>query len=104
MSSGCLPSTARKRAPSNSAWRAAPEVVREIPQISEAAIEATIAYCSYLHDRYGRFPVYTPPFRTVTGFQASHLDLEFYDCFYRPEALSETQREHMASWHGQSRT
>jgi hypothetical protein len=88
----------------HSAWRAPAEVAREIPQISEAAIEATIAYCSYIYDRYGRFPVYMPPFRTVTGFQACHLDLDFYDRFYRPEALSETQREHMANWHGQTRT
>jgi hypothetical protein len=87
----------------NSAWRAPAEVAREIPQISEAAIEATIAYCSYIYDRYGRFPVYMPPFRTVTGFQACHLDLEFYDRFYRSEALSETQRDHMANWHRQTR-
>ncbi len=25
--------------------------------------------------------------------------LRFYDRFYRPEALTETQREHMARWH-----
>jgi hypothetical protein len=29
----------------------------------------------------------------VLGFQASHLDAEFYDRFYRQEALSATQRE-----------
>jgi hypothetical protein len=33
-----------------------------------------------------------PPYRTVLGFQACHLDAEFYDKFYRPEALSETVR------------
>jgi hypothetical protein len=64
-----------------------------------AAIEATIAYCEYVYQRYGRFPAYPPPFRTVLGFQASHLDLEFYHRFYRPEALSETQRRHMETWH-----
>ncbi|TAK06487.1 hypothetical protein EPO44_05360 [bacterium] len=88
----------------SSSWREPGAVSKEISEISEAAIQATIAYCSYIYDRYGRFPVYLPPFRTVTGFQASHLDIEFYDRFYRPEALSETQREHMAKWHGQART
>ena len=34
------------------------------------------------------------------GFQASHLDVEFYDRFYRPEALAASQREHLARWHG----
>ena len=42
--------------------------------------------------RYGRFPVYMPPYKTVLGFQACHLDLEFYEKFYRPEALAESQR------------
>jgi hypothetical protein len=36
----------------------------------------------------------------VLGFQASHVDVEFYDRFYRPEALSATQRAHLARWHG----
>jgi hypothetical protein len=82
-----------------SAWRDPAAVSRQIPDISEASVEATIAYCRYIYDRYGRFPAYMPPFRTVTGFQACHLDLEFYEQFYRPEALSETQRQHMATWH-----
>jgi hypothetical protein len=88
----------------NSAWLNPTAVSREIPGISEASIDATIAYCNYIYDCYGRFPAYMPPFRTVTGFQASHLDVEFYDRFYQQEALSETQREHIANWHGQTRT
>ena len=75
-----------------SAWTKHSEVAPKIPAVSEAAIDATIAYCEYVWDRYGRFPVYMPPYRTVLGFQACHLDAEFYDRYYRPEALSETQR------------
>ncbi len=67
---------------------------------SAAAIDAAIAYATYVWERYGRFPAYAPPFRTVLGFQASHVDVEFYDRFYRPEALTATQREHLARWHG----
>jgi len=33
-----------------------------------------------------------PPHKTVLGFQACHLDLEFYEKFYRPEAIADTQR------------
>jgi len=62
------------------------------PDISEKAIQAAIAYCEYLWNRYGRFPVYMPPYRTVLGFQACHLDADFYDAFYKPEALSEAVR------------
>ncbi|MGH7833112.1 MAG: hypothetical protein ACREQK_05675, partial [Candidatus Binatia bacterium] len=91
-----------RRKMNQSAWRDPTAVLKDIPAVSQAAIDATVAYCSYIYDRYGRFPVYMPPFRTVTGFQAAHLDLEFYDHFYSPEALSETQRSHMLDWHGGS--
>jgi hypothetical protein len=83
-----------------SAWRDPGAIAKGIPEISERAVDATIAYCEYVHDRYGRFPAYIPPFRTVLGFQAAHVDCEFYDEFYRDEALSQTERSHMANWHG----
>jgi hypothetical protein len=91
-----------RRKMNQSAWRDSAAVLRDIPAVSQAAIDATMAYCNYIYHRYGRFPVYMPPFRTVTGFQAAHLDLEFYDHFYRAEALSETQRRHMHDWHDDS--
>jgi hypothetical protein len=74
------------------AWARPQEITSQIPPISEAAIDATIAYCEYIWDRYGRFPAGMPPYRTVLGFQACHLDAEFYARFYQPEALSDSQR------------
>ena len=76
----------------HSAWREPQGATQQIPAPSEAAIAATIAYCEYVYQRYGRFPAYSAPFRTVLGYQATHVDVEFYDHFYQPEALSETQR------------
>jgi hypothetical protein len=84
----------------HSAWREPARVASAAPDLGEAAIQATVAYCEYVHARYGRFPAYAPPLRTVLGFQVNHLDLDFYDQFYRPEALAEAQRRHMAEWHG----
>ncbi len=75
-----------------SAWAKHDDVVKQVPAFSEAAIAAATAHCEYLWNRYGRFPVHLPPYRTVLNFQASHLDAEFYDKFYQPEALGETQR------------
>ena len=75
-----------------SAWAKPSEVAEKIPRVSDVAVAATIAYCEYLWNRYGRFPASLPPYRTVLGFQACHLDVEFYDQFYRPEALGESQR------------
>lgn len=84
-----------------SGWREPERIVEAAKPPSTAAIDATISFCEYVYRRYGRFPAYQPPFRTVLGFQTGHLDLEFYDRFYRPEALSETQRQHMECWHAQ---
>jgi hypothetical protein len=79
--------------PAGSAWARQDEVTGKVAPVSEAAIAATTAYCEYLWNRYGRFPVYLTPYRTVLGFQTCHLDAEFYNAFYRPEALGKTQRE-----------
>jgi hypothetical protein len=86
-----------------SGWRDPREAASEIPAPGEAAIEATVAYCEYVHDRYGRFPAYGAPFRTVLGYQATHVDADFYDRFYSPDALTVTQRQHLAHWHGEER-
>jgi hypothetical protein len=79
-----------------SAWANEADVTRDVPATSEKAIEATIAYCEYLWKRYGRFPVYLTPYRTVLGFQSCHLDASFYDRFYRVDALAQNQREDFA--------
>jgi hypothetical protein len=78
--------------PCGNAWVNGDNVTGQVPPLSEAAIAATEAYCEYLWHHYGRFPVYLTPYRTVLGFQACHLDAEFYDRFYRPDALAPTQR------------
>ena len=82
-----------------SAWRDPSRITEATQEPSAEAIAAAIAFCNYIYRRYGRFPAYPPPFRTVLGFQAGHLDVDFYDKFYRPEALSERQRQHMEDWH-----
>ena len=74
-------------------WRDGAAVQAEIPPYSDRAIAATIAYCEYVYQRYGRFPANSGPFRTILAHQAHHLDLEFYQKFYRPEVLSETQHQ-----------
>jgi hypothetical protein len=84
----------------HSAWREPAAIAAAAPALSETAIAAAIAYAEYVHGRYGRFPAYHPPLRTLLGFQVNHVDVEFYDRFYRPEALAEAQRRHLRDWHG----
>lgn len=81
------------RSPSSTgAWRDPAAVRAGIPPYSDEAIEAAIAYCTYVYDRYGRFPTASGPFRTTLAYQASRLDLAFYDRFYEPDALPSAGR------------
>jgi hypothetical protein len=77
---------------STGAWRDPAAVRAGIPRYSDEAIEAAIAYCTYVYERYGRFPSASGPFRTTLAYQASRLDPDFYARFYTDEALSDTQR------------
>ena len=70
-----------------SSWLNPDASAGKIPAPSDAAVQATIAYCDYIFRRYGRFPAYTAPFRTIIGFQVCHVDVEFYDRFYAADAL-----------------
>jgi hypothetical protein len=72
------------------AWRGS--CADKIPAPSEAAVQATTAYCDYVFRRYGRFPAYTAPFRTVIGFQVCRVDVDFYDRFYEAETLPNSVR------------
>lgn len=74
-------------------WKNPETVKKSVPPTSQKAIDAATAYAEYVWKRYGRFPAYMPPFRTVLGFQAVHLDPAFYAQYYKPEALASTQRE-----------
>jgi len=81
------------------AWQDGARIQAGIPHYSDKTIAATIAYCDYIYKRYGRFPATTAPFRTILAYQAHHLDVDFYTTFYKPEALTQTQRRHNAEWH-----
>jgi len=81
---------------SNADWKDPDAVGRQISGPSQAAIDATVAYCDYIYKRYSRFPAYAAPYRTVIGYQATVVDPEFYDRFYHPSALTERQRTRSA--------
>ena len=80
-------------------WKDPRAVSLAIPNFSDECIAATIAYCTYVYETYGRFPAYFGPMRTTLAHQAHHLDLEFYDTFYHPGAYTATQAEHVNQWH-----
>ena len=90
------PDGAWSGAHSTSRWTAPGSVSAGARRPSEQAIDATIAYCTHVHRHHGRFPAYAAPYRTVIGYQATHVDVDFYDRFYVPEALTTTQRTRAA--------
>ena len=50
---------------------------------------------------FGKFPGTVPPVFIMNYVQAHHLDLDFYDRFFRPGAYLRTHAEHMQRWHGE---
>jgi hypothetical protein len=80
-------------------WRS-PEIARGVPRPSEEAVEATKTLCRYIWDTYGRFPATIDPFLMTVWYQAAHLDIDFYDRYYPPEALPAHVRSHLRDWHG----
>jgi len=92
-------SEARLSAAYAGSWKDPLAVQQTIPGFSTECVEATIAYCTYLFETYGRFPAYFGPMRTSLAHQAHHLDLDFYDEFYRPGAYTDEHAKHMDIWH-----
>jgi hypothetical protein len=73
-------------------WRDGKRIQAGIPRYSDRTIDAVIAYCEYVHRRYGRFPTANGPFRMVLAYQAHHIDPDFYDKFCREGSVNPLQR------------
>ncbi len=69
------------------------------PRIGERAIAATKAICNYIWETYGRFPATAEPMQMLMWIQSHHIDMEFYDTYYKDGAYTDTQRRHQELWH-----
>lgn len=67
---------------------------------SEEFKECVALMAQHIYDRFGRFPATLPSVYALMYLQAHHLDLSFYDRFYKPGAYLETHARHMERWHG----
>ncbi len=61
--------------------------------------ECVAMMAQYILDRYGKFPGAVPTMYVLTYLQAHHLDLEFYDRYFKPGAYLKTHAQHMVRWH-----
>ncbi len=82
-----------------SAFQQADEVMRARPLPTPETIEIVKAFCTYVHETYGRFPAFIDPMFVRLVFQAHHLDIDFYDNHYRGTPITDRHRDHMARWH-----
>ena len=76
------------------------DFLRGVPRTPEKTIECTKDICTYIWNTYGRFPATVDPMILYAYIQAQHIELEFYDKYYRPGSYLTTHRDHMKKWHG----
>lgn len=53
----------------------------------------------YIFDTYGKFPASLPSIYARFYAQVQHIDLDFYDKFFGPDAYLATHRDHLQKWH-----
>jgi len=83
------------------AWSDSPGF-RASAQVHDDDFKACIALqAQYIFDTFGKFPGTVPSVFILNYVQAHHLDLEFYDRYFKPGAYLHTHAEHMEAWHGQ---
>jgi hypothetical protein len=74
--------------------------VRSAAQVHDERFrECVTLQAQYIYDTFGKFPGTVPSIFVLMYLQAHHLDLEFYDNFYKPGAYLKTHATHMDLWH-----
>ncbi|TDD90110.1 hypothetical protein E1202_09985 [Saccharopolyspora karakumensis] len=81
------------------AWTDSPGF-RASAQVHDEAFRACVALqAQYIFDSFGKFPATVPTVFILNYVQAHHLDLDFYDHFFKPGAYLRTHATHMDTWH-----
>ncbi|MEW5746609.1 MAG: hypothetical protein AB1805_14350 [Nitrospirota bacterium] len=80
-------------------WKDSRKVRSAAPVHSEEFRECVALQARYIFDTFGKFPGTVPSIFLITYLQAHHLDLEFYDTFFKPGAYLKTHAAHRERWH-----
>lgn len=80
-------------------WKDSAKVRSSARLHNERFRECVAAQAQYIFDTFGKFPGTVPSMFLIMYLQAHHLDLEFYDRFYKPGAYLKTHASHMERWH-----
>lgn len=82
------------------AWSDSPKV-RGSALVHDERFKACVTtQAQYVYDAFGKFPATVSSLMILNYVQAHHLDLDFYDQFFRNGAYLPTHAEHMKRWHG----
>ncbi len=82
------------------AWKDSPRVRGAADIHDEEFRECVTLIADYILSRFGRFPGTIPAVYVQTYLQAQHLDLDFYDTFFKPGAYLQSHARHFSRWHG----
>ncbi len=75
--------------------------VRSSAQVHDERFRQCVALqAQYIYDTFGKFPGTVPSMFVIMYLQAQHIDLDFYNMFYKPGAYLKTHDEHQKNWHG----
>ena len=80
-------------------WRDTARVRSAAKDHDEQFRKCVALQAQYIYDTFGKFPGTVPSMVCTIYLQAHHLDLEFYDKFFKPGAYLETHAVHMKNWH-----
>jgi hypothetical protein len=81
------------------AWNDSPKVRANAAPYTEEFKECVALQAQYIYDTYDRFPATVQSVFSFLYLQAHHLDLDFYDHYFKPGAYLTTHKEHMKKWH-----
>ena len=80
-------------------WNDSPKIRSNAAPYTEEFKECVALQAQYIYDTYGRFPATVQSIFSFLYLQAHHLDLDFYDNYFKPGAYLTTHKEHMKKWH-----
>jgi hypothetical protein len=79
-------------------WKESSRIRSSAQMHSEEFIACVSTMAQYIYDTYERFPGTVPSIFCLTYLQAHHLDLDFYDHYYKEGAYLKTHKHHMEWW------
>lgn len=82
-------------------WRDSQEVKKTVEPYSQDFVDCMSEVAQYIYTKFGKFPGLRSTIMMPGFVQAHHLDIDFYDKFFKPGACLESHLHHMRAWHSE---